>query len=505
MVTLENVNPAALAVDLGQAVRPALGILDERREREKRQKTIDEALGDILGTGAPVQPQPETQIPGAISEAGATPQGRDREQEQSEQELSRLNELAPDLGALLTQTEDPQQLKRIQDDALVGMSQADSVLAQPDLISKRQELTKIAQEKVTAGENTERILELANLPEDQLDLELRKMQVIGTDVDSLVNKDAQQRALQEQQAQQQQVQRQQRQLAGIARLATVDPQAAQVIQDQLGIGGAGGAGEFKKSPGVIIDTGEVDAQGNKVFAQSIPVLNDATGEFEERIVPISGDIISRQFGETAQQFQQRQITTAGGQSAATQAAETAAIPGRKAALSVEERIDKNIDDAFIAADVLPTINRGLELLNDVETGGFASLGLRAKQALGIENANEAELAQATRKAVLSQLRATFGAAFTENEGRRLEAIEASTDKSTAGNKRLLTQAQRILDRAVKRGARDARRRGDEQTALDIEEAAAFSLNPPDEGAEGDVEINTKPAVEQTDDELLKSF
>ena len=63
--------------------------------------------------------------------------------------------------------------------------------------------------------------------------------------------------------------------------------------------------------------------------------------------------------------------------------------------------------------------------------------MRVKSIFGIESADEGELAQNLGKAVLSQLRKTFGAAFTEREGDRLAEIEAGFGKSPAANMRQL--------------------------------------------------------------------
>jgi hypothetical protein len=95
----------------------------------------------------------------------------------------------------------------------------------------------------------------------------------------------------------------------------------------------------------------------------------------------------------------------------------------------------------------------------------------------VTGADEAELSANLGKAVLSQLRATFGAQFTEKEGERLASIEAGFGKSTEGNKRLLQQAEAILDRAARRGLKAAEDSGDTFTAEEIRKSMNFSLDP----------------------------
>ena len=77
-----------------------------------------------------------------------------------------------------------------------------------------------------------------------------------------------------------------------------------------------------------------------------------------------------------------------------------------------------IDRAVPAAESTAVLKRSLDLLDRVDTGTFASIKLAATDLFGVTGADVGELSQNLSRAVLSQLRETFGAAFTENEGRR---------------------------------------------------------------------------------------
>lgn len=79
--------------------------------------------------------------------------------------------------------------------------------------------------------------------------------------------------------------------------------------------------------------------------------------------------------------------------------------------------------------------------------------------------------QLTRKVRIKPITRNFGAAFTENEGKRLERIEAGFGKSPETNRRLLTQALRIAENTANRAAKVA---SDGEKA-DIEELLTFSL------------------------------
>lgn len=217
-----------------------------------------------------------------------------------------------------------------------------------------------------------------------------------------------------------------------------------------------GQRKFSKAPGVIVTL----PGGGK--AQVIPVLNERTGEIENKVVDIEGEIISRQFGETGAALTERRVGEAGEKRRAT--GEAARFQGH---------IDKGLD----AADQVAVINRSLELLQTVETGGIDAANLRAQQFLGVEGADEAELSANLGKAMISQLRETFGAAFTEREGARLARIEAGFGKSTEGNVRLINRTKKLLTRAAQRGINAAERSGDFDSADEIRDALEFSLTP----------------------------
>ena len=148
--------------------------------------------------------------------------------------------------------------------------------------------------------------------------------------------------------------------------------------------------------------------------------------------------------------------------------------------SIQKEIDKSnvkrvqgfVDAGIDAADAVGNIQRSIDLLDTVETGGFDNASLQAKKFFGVESADEAELSANLGKNVLAQLKPIFGAAFTAAEGQRLEGIEARFGSSTEGNKRLLSQALKITERAARRGLAAARKQGDDFTADEIEKSLA---------------------------------
>lgn len=161
-------------------------------------------------------------------------------------------------------------------------------------------------------------------------------------------------------------------------------------------------------------------------------------------------------------------------SGSIEAGATAAAQAR--AKGEEERAQTIITEGLAAADSTGVLRRAIELLDLVDTGGFAKYGLAARRIFGIEGADEGELSSNLGKAVLSQLRSTFGAAFTAREGESLKEIEAGFGFNTETNKRLLNNALAIANRAAQRAIRRAETREDFETSSEIEAALDFDIS-----------------------------
>ena len=142
----------------------------------------------------------------------------------------------------------------------------------------------------------------------------------------------------------------------------------------------------------------------------------------------------------------------------------------------EGRAQNIITEGLAAADSTSVIRRSLELLDRVETGGFNRVALASKKLFGVEGADEGELSANLGKAVLAQLRQTFGAAFTAQEGESLKAIEAGFSSSVPTNKRLLNNALTIAERSAQRAIRRAEIRGDYETSDEIAASLDFNLS-----------------------------
>jgi len=121
----------------------------------------------------------------------------------------------------------------------------------------------------------------------------------------------------------------------------------------------------------------------------------------------------------------------------------------------EERRNQRIAWGYDAAKGLPVAKRAYQLLQKVKTGGVDAIDIRTRRALGAESADQGELSNLLGKAVLSQLKATFGAQFTEKEGRLLMDIEAGINKGQGTNMRLMNQLIKRSNLYAKRAIEDA--------------------------------------------------
>lgn len=186
-------------------------------------------------------------------------------------------------------------------------------------------------------------------------------------------------------------------------------------------------------------------------------------------------------------------------------------PEEQAALKVEtetlsaqqkeraKRLSGFASDGVGAADSVGNFRRALSLLDSVKTGGFDNVALRVKQVFGVEGADEGELSNNLGKAVLSQLRSTFGAAFTAKEGEQLQRIESGFGKSTETNKRLLKNALKTAERAAKRGIRAAKDLGDNFTAEEIQIALDNAIS-----EQFDFE-DQKQTIQRSEQEILSQY
>jgi hypothetical protein len=258
-------------------------------------------------------------------------------------------------------------------------------------------------------------------------------------------------------------------------------------EERLEIAGGGRQGlasaktEFLPGGGSLqaLPNGEIvakDEQNRVVTGQERQDLLDRSKDFQLEIAQGKADIAVRKAGEVAAAQAGVKLETEPEIQARVKQASTEAD-------KKEIREQSSIDRGITAADSTANIRRAVSLLDTVKTGGFDAALVRAKQIFGIEGADEGELSSNLGKAIIAQLRETFGAAFTKSEGDKLDRIEASFTKSPASNRRLLNNTLKLMERLANRGLKAAESREDDFAIQSITDALTFEL--------GDEATNTR--------------
>lgn len=211
MPTLRNLNGASLVPDVSggmSVLLKAFGTPETRAAADaerQRQQGIQEALAMLLGGGeaagacddAPrieerfgAAPMPETASQAPSQPAGGAvaprrPAGFSRRQTAA---LARLATLDPKVAQEVRATLEygnEQQVAAMRAETERGTRLASHIARQPTFQAKRAALNEAAAAAAKRGEPLDRYLELMNMPEQQLDLAIQRMQVMGTDLKTL--------------------------------------------------------------------------------------------------------------------------------------------------------------------------------------------------------------------------------------------------------------------------------------------------------------------------------
>ena len=531
MPTLSGLNGRSLNADLSGGLDLLLktfGTGPEREAKKKAEALLEQQKGlvDIIAqpTGEEASPTQEaiTGVAQAFPGGAAVPDAGKAgpTQQEKQQALVRLASINPQMAQQVRQTiqfGDKQQALQLAQEVDKGVRMGALIQGAKTFPEKRALLMKMAQAKAAKGEDTGRVLELRGMPEQVLDLEVKRMLAAGADTKTLLTPQPQVR---------QQVDAEGNP-TGAQETVTTDflgnetvtevktsavPQQLVDLTDAEGnvIGqeneitgekkfltaaqrGQRGGTETPKEP-VFLQVQVKGPDGKPVLdelgqpttkqVQSLTSFDPQAPngkKWTTVIQDFDGEIISKSTGVTNAQANAAAIKTAGLKTAAVQK-ELIKTAGqlekvKKRSQNIETRLQSNIDEGIAAVKSLPNLKRTRELLNLVKTGGFAKMKNALDRFTGTENANEAELNNSLGKTVLSQLKATFGSAFTAQEGQLLQDIEANFGKSTAGNIRLLDRAIKATDIRARIGASAARTAGDENSINVFKEFRKFSLNP----------------------------
>lgn len=237
--------------------------------------------------------------------------------------------------------------------------------------------------------------------------------------------------------------------------------------------------------------------GATIYSASDKVMDNGTVIRTTRdgnirvFAPSGEEVTGEKRVEILQKARREEVLFAGDRSGAAEAGklgaqldlkpvvERAVAEEKAAGEGTAARIQEVIQQGVESSRAMPILNRTRALLDVVETGGWNAVRTNLETWLGVSGANDVELSSSMGKAVLSQLRETFGSAFTEAEGDKLAFIEANFGKSTQGNIRLINQLIKMGEMKAEKGYEAALRSGDNESAQYILDMMNFTLDDSD--------------------------
>ena len=291
--------------------------------------------------------------------------------------LIRLNTLDPTVGEAIRATlksGDERAIKRAAFEAERGLKDALAMNKGKTTTEKKRILLDILETKAAKGESIQQGLDMHDLPDDEFETRIERMIIAGTDIktltappelikgeagDSFVNK-------------------------ATGKIVTTIPSASGSGIDVSKLDAAkftGASMDKATSPGGKFEDlelrpevlaklkaeGSVKIGGNFITLEKnkegkvVPTVNQTViknGKTEIQKLPLGGPLADRQFGETSQQRQQREVTTAKQKQQGIKDIDLVMEPKIKGAIvSLEQRM-KASEKAF---ERLPALNRDIDL------------------------------------------------------------------------------------------------------------------------------------------------
>jgi len=181
MATLENVNGASLVPSfdggLGMLSQAFGGMMDRKRAEEAKAAQ-QQQIAQILGVG---QQGGQGGMPGATPGINGNPQ-------MGQEQLMRIAQINPELAKTLQgvmERGDKLEQEQAKTEVDRRMRESAFISKQKSHPEKINAITELANQAIMDGEDPTPYIELANLPEEQLDLRLQGMQVMGADAKAL--------------------------------------------------------------------------------------------------------------------------------------------------------------------------------------------------------------------------------------------------------------------------------------------------------------------------------
>lgn len=137
-----------------------------------------------------------------------------------------------------------------------------------------------------------------------------------------------------------------------------------------------------------------------------------------------------------------------------------------------------IDLGEKAAPIIPRVERGIELLGKVDTGGFDAQMKAIADYTGADTADASELQSIFSEQLLSQMQSMKGlGAMSEGDRKAIESGIASWGKSAAGNKRILQNYLSVLKRQKNNALMEIDRQGKDKFQGSYERIKGYTKEP----------------------------
>lgn len=186
-----------------------------------------------------------------------------------------------------------------------------------------------------------------------------------------------------------------------------------------------------------------DSQGN-LFAMTTR-FDNSIGSFDTVYAPLSTDSPSKPVGKI------EILTTEGVTFAEKQEAKIATAEAINSNEIFSEAKIKAVDAKLNIDSNRETLNRALNLLKQVDTGGvFNNIALETKKFFGQQPKDSAELEFILVNRVLQNLKTTFGGVISDNERKYLLSINPDIKRGTAANRAILERLINIQNNAERR-------------------------------------------------------
>lgn len=139
---------------------------------------------------------------------------------------------------------------------------------------------------------------------------------------------------------------------------------------------------------------------------------------------------------------------------------------------VEVREQDAIAQGIAAAPTLVDVNRGLELLDKIETGGLTAKSKAVSAFFGSTSGDVGELNKILAQDMLNTIQ-QFPGSLSEGELNVINSISASLSQGAEVNRRILSRLKQVLNTKIKRARRLAEDKGDIDAIEAIEESLSF--------------------------------